>query len=131
MKVRLPMTLKRRKEKSRFNFDAWKKLAETNPEAFEIQRRKVLQAEIAKAPKPLQHRLTGLQWRVDMERKRCSNPTQSMITIYKKMWNSVYGENGLLSALHANTASQLAAASRQDKASPRAEVLPFQVEPQD
>ncbi len=125
------MTLKRKKDKSRFNFDAWKKLAETNPEAFEIQRKKVLQAEIAKAPKPLQHRLTGLQWRVDMERKRCSNPTQSMIHIYRKMWNSVYGENGLLSALHANTASQLAAASRPSTPARKAEVLPFEVEQQD
>ncbi len=125
------MTLRRRKEKSRFNFDAWKKLAETNPEAFEIQRKKVLQAEIAKAPKPMQHRLTGLQWRVDMERKRCGNPTQSMIHIYKKMWNSVYGENGLLSALHANTSAQLAAASRQETPASRAQVLPFEVVPKD
>ncbi|HFQ91842.1 MAG TPA: DUF3135 domain-containing protein [Chromatiales bacterium] len=125
------MTLRRRNEKSRFNFDAWMKLAKTNPEAFEIQRKKVLQAEIAKAPKPMQHRLTGLQWRVDMERKRCSNPTQSMIHIYKKMWHSVYGENGLLSALHANTSAQLAAASRQEAPVSRAQVLPFEVEPKD
>ncbi len=100
------MTSKPQQERSPFNFDAWKRLAEKDPQAFEEMRKKVVKAEIAKAPKSMQHRLTGMQWRVDMERKRCSNPTQSMIYVYKKMWNSVYGENGLLSALHGNTADQ-------------------------
>lgn len=100
------MTSKPQQERSPFNFDAWKKLAEKDPQAFEEMRKKVVKAEIAKAPKSMQHRLTGMQWRVDMERKRCSNPTQSMIYVYKKMWNSVYGENGLLSALHGSTADQ-------------------------
>ena len=100
------MTTKPQKESPPFNFDAWKKLAETDPQAFEKMRAAVVKAEIAKAPKSMQHRLAGMQWRVDMERKRCRNPAQSMIYIYKKMWNSVYGENGLLSALHGSTADQ-------------------------
>jgi len=83
------MTSKPQQERSPFNFDAWKRLAEKDPQAFEEMRKKVVKAEIAKAPKSMQHRLTGMQWRVDMERKRCSNPTQSMIYVYKKMWNSV------------------------------------------
>jgi len=83
-----------------FDFDAWKQLAENDPAAFERQRREVIEAAISEASTGMQQRLQGLQWRIDMERTQCSNPMQSFLTIYKRMWNAVYGENGLVEALN-------------------------------
>jgi len=88
------------KTEESFDFDAWMQLAENDPAAFERQRREVLEAVISEASTGMQQRLQGLQWRIDMERTECSNPMQSFLTIYKRMWNAVYGENGLVEALN-------------------------------
>lgn len=82
-----------------FNFDAWCALAKSDPEAFEIQRRAVLEQLINAAPDHIQQRLHSLQWRVDMERARAKNANSACVNIYRMMWNRVYGENGLLDAL--------------------------------
>lgn len=83
-----------------FDFDAWKALAAHDPEAFERQRREVLDQAIAAAPERLQKRLTGLQWRIDTERRLARNPLSSCIGIYEKMWSQVYDEGGLLDQLN-------------------------------
>lgn len=101
-----------------FDFDAWKNLAETDPEAFERKRREMIEATISQAPANMRQRLTGLQWRIEMERNQSRNPTQSFLRIYKMMWHSVYGENGLLDALNGKV-------SDHETARPRARVLPF------
>ena len=101
-----------------FDFDAWKTLAETDPETFERKRREMIEATISQAPANMRQRLTGLQWRIEMERSQSRNPTQSFLRIYKMMWHSVYGENGLLEALNGKVSDREAARAR-------ARVLPF------
>ena len=81
-----------------FDFDQWKTLAETDPEAFERRRQAVIESYIGGATPSKRQRLRGLQWRVDLERRRSSNPMQSFLRIYTMMWDSVYGERGLLQA---------------------------------
>lgn len=83
---------------SSFDFDQWKTLAETDPEAFERRRQALIDSYIDGAPQSKRQRLRGLQWRVDMERRRSSNPMQSFLRIYTMMWDSVYAEGGLLQA---------------------------------
>ena len=82
-----------------FNFDEWATLAKTDPTAFAHRRADVIEAVIASAPLERQQQLRRLQWRIDMERQRCSNPMHACIHLFNKMWGSVYGERGLLNAL--------------------------------
>lgn len=85
-----------------FDFEAWKMLAETDPEGFEKCRTQVTRDFISRIPVHKQRRLNGLQWRIDMERRKHSNPLQSCVQIYNMMWVSVYGEHGLANALDRN-----------------------------
>ena len=88
------------RDNSSFDFDQWMALAQSDPEAFEARRREVLQAEIAKAPEAYRQRLTGLQWRIDIERGRCKNSLVSAQKVFGMMWKQVYGPGGLADALN-------------------------------
>lgn len=82
-----------------FNFDEWATLAKTDPVAFAQHRADVIEAVIGSAPPERQAQLRRLQWRIDMERQRCSNPMHACVHLFNKMWDSVYSERGLLNAL--------------------------------
>lgn len=69
-----------------FDFDEWAKLAKDDPDAFERRRREAIEAVIAKAPDAEQQRLRGLQFRIDMERQRASNPLSACVRINNMMW---------------------------------------------
>jgi Protein of unknown function (DUF3135) len=84
---------------SDFDFEEWASLATTDPQAFEARREKVIARFIAGATPHTQTRLRGLQWRIDMDRRRASNPLASCMQIFNRMWTSVYGDRGLLDAL--------------------------------
>ena len=84
-----------------FDFDAWAKLAQTDPEAFEKQRQKVLRDAIDSATSHMRRRLEGVQWRVDMERQRSKSPMTACVRTFSMMWDSVYAEGGLVDALQA------------------------------
>ena len=84
---------------SAFDFEAWALLAKTDPQAFEAKREEEIARLIAKASPHTQARLRGLQWKIDIERRRASNPLSSCTRIFNQMWESVYGERGLLEAL--------------------------------
>lgn len=86
--------------RSEFDFEEWASLAKTDPEAFEAKRGEVIARFIENASPRMRSRLRGLQWRIDMERRRASNPLSSCMCIFNQMWASVYGERGLLDALH-------------------------------
>ncbi len=70
------------------DFEVWAELAKSDPEAFEHKRRETIDAFIASTPAEGQQRLRGLQFRVDMERSRASNPLSATIRISNMMWNS-------------------------------------------
>jgi len=105
-----------------FDFDEWRKLAETDPEAFELRRQQAVEAVIAKAPSDRQHRLRGLQWRVDMERRKYKEPLVRCQKVFSMMWKSVYDDHGLLQALNGLPQKQRRTASPR----PQAQVLAFQ-----
>lgn len=83
----------------RFVFDEWKELAARDPEAFERRRERAIRQLIEQAPDRVRRRLEGLQWKVDLVRRRSRDPQQSCARLFSMMWDSVYGEGGLLSAL--------------------------------
>ncbi len=83
-----------------FVFDDWKELAETNPQQFEKKRKNMIDEIISSTPEHHRHRLEGLQWRIDMERKRSSNPMSACVRISSMMLDSLYGDKGLVMALN-------------------------------
>jgi len=85
---------------SDFDFEEWASLAKTDPQAFEARREAAIAQLIDGASPRMQTRLRGLQWRIDMDRSRASNPLSSCMQIFNKMWASVYGEEGLQDALN-------------------------------
>ena len=84
---------------SDFDFDLWSKMAQEEPEKFELMRQQLIDDLIAQAPEHFKPRMIGLQWQVDQVRKKASNPMAACLRISQKMWNNVVGENGLLNAL--------------------------------
>ena len=121
--------MKKFNNQSTFDFEYWRKLAEDNPALFEMKRREEIDKVINSAPtEEAQDRLSRLQWRVDMERRRCKNPTQSCLQIYGMMWKRVYGEHGLLDSLnqllHHSTSTQTVTEAVEERQ--KADVLRFQ-----
>lgn len=103
--------------KRAFDFDKWKKLAETNPEAFEFNRQRMIDSLLAKAKHS--DRLKRLQWRIDVERDRSKTPISACVRLSGMMLNSVYGETGLANALTGNCSKKDKTAKVVDIASRR------------
>ncbi len=68
------------------NFDEWVELYKRDPAAFEHRREALIQQTINSAPEEHQRRLNGLQFQVDMERRRSESPLQSCMQISSMMW---------------------------------------------
>jgi hypothetical protein len=103
---------------SEFNFDEWLQLAKDDPEAFEKRRLQAIDALIAETSGEQQQRLRGLQWRIDMERRKYRDSLVRCQKVFSMMWSSVYGDNGLLQALQGkNPAQGATGAARQERAS--------------
>lgn len=105
-----------------FDFDSLAKLAQSDPEAFEAKRLAMIGKLIEGAPAELQQRLRGFQWRIDMERQRCSNPLQACIRISNMMWDMIYADRGFLWSLQA-LSDPAAMAATGTEATTSAEVL--------
>jgi len=72
-----------------FDFEAWAVLARENPEEFERRREQEIRKVIDARP-DLRHRLEGLQFRIDAERKLARTPLKACLRISTLMWNSFY-----------------------------------------
>lgn len=82
-----------------FDFDAWSTLARRNPQAFEKQRSRVLEAAIRNAPASKQPQLRRTQWRLDQIRRSSSSPLAACLHMQRLLWENVAGEDGLLERL--------------------------------
>ena len=87
------------KSLTELDFDAAMELARTDPEAFEQYRQDVIEALIARAPERNRQHLRCLQWRINQERKRASNPIAACVKLYQMMWDSFAGESGLIDTI--------------------------------
>ncbi len=70
-----------------FNFEQWRTLYETDPEAFEAKRLEVIERTILQAPEAHQRRLRGLMFEVEARRARAKTPMESCIAISSMMWD--------------------------------------------
>ncbi len=69
------------------DFDAWMALYQSDPEEFERRRAILIQSVIDSAPRHYQRRLKGLQFQIDMERRRTDSPLKSCLRISSMMWD--------------------------------------------
>ena len=91
------------------DFDQLVKLAQEDPEALEALRKQLCESLIQQAPESYQQRLRGLQFKIDMERRRAKTPMAACIKLSSLMQDSFYK---LRMALN-EASSQQAAASAQ------------------
>lgn len=70
-----------------FDPHEWVKLATENPEEFERKRLAIIEDLIGSAPPDIQDRLRGLQFRIDMERRRSGSPLGGALRIQQMMWD--------------------------------------------
>ena len=103
------------------DFDHWATLARQNPESFETERTRVIEAAIRRAPRQKQQRLRCLQWKLDQIRKTSSTPMVASLRMNRLLWEMVTGEDGLIERLNYLHAADK---SRQMPRY-RAEILPF------
>jgi hypothetical protein len=71
-------------------FDEMVRLAKTDPETLENIRRVLIEDLIADAPESYQRRLRGLQFQIDMERRKAGNPMGACVAISKMMHDSLF-----------------------------------------
>ena len=80
------------------DLDRLTRLATEDPEAFERERRRLVEELIENAPAAHQQRLRGLQWRVDTVREHAPTPLGACLRISSMMWERITGPGGLLDA---------------------------------
>lgn len=110
-----------------FDFDAWSRLAAQDPEAFEMRRRMLIEQLIQSAPDTNRARLKGLQFRLDMERRRARTPLAACLRISDMMWQSLLGPEGLQASLNQliNSTSESPRKSTAAAQPTLARVIPF------
>ena len=75
------------------DFDEWMELAKVDPDAFELLREKYVRGIINQAGgRRHKKRLEGLQFQVDMIRRKAKNPLGSCIRISNLMHEHLYGK---------------------------------------
>jgi hypothetical protein len=79
-------------------FDEMVRLAKTDPETLERLRMTLIEETIAEAPESCQRRLRGLQFQIDMERRKAGNPLGACVRISKMMHDSLYTMRQTLNA---------------------------------
>lgn len=104
------------------DFDAWADLARADPDSFERKREDLLEEFFKQIPQKRQQRLRGLQFRIDMERRKARSAMGACIKITAMMWDSVEGKNGLLDSIR-----KLTHGVQSDDRIPefQADILPF------
>ncbi|MET0067031.1 MAG: DUF3135 domain-containing protein [Candidatus Thiodiazotropha sp.] len=77
------------------DFDALLRLAQDDPERFEVVREETIATYIATLPDDRQEMMRRLQWRIDQERRN-RTPLSACIRISRLMWENLLGSQGLL-----------------------------------
>lgn len=89
-----------------FNFDEWLELANRDPDGFEQRRRAVIENYLGSLPPSKQRRMRGLQFRIDMERRRAHTSMGACIKLSSMMWDALLGPGGLTASIQLLTTPQ-------------------------
>ncbi len=96
-------------------------LAKDDPAELERIRQEACEALIREAPERMERRLRGLQFQIDMERRRSKTPLEACIRISEMMHDSVWS---LRTALHNSTVHNDSLNQLEEDLTP-AQVIPF------
>jgi hypothetical protein len=110
-----------------FDFNEWAALAQSDPEAFDRRRLASIEALMQGMGEARRQRLRGLQFRIDMERRRARTPLKACLRLSSMMWDSFHELNAALSRLTAEPLRRPRSAGREDR--PAVRILPFQRPP--
>jgi len=80
---------KSEKTQRKFEFDAWVKLSQKDPEAFEAMREAQINKFIDGCDEEKQQRLRCLQWKIDIVRNKSDSPLAACVAISDMMWDSL------------------------------------------
>ncbi len=112
------------------DFDQLKEMAENDPEQLEQLRIRLCEQVIQDAPEKYRRRLRGLQFRLDMERRRAKSPMTACIAISGMMHDSFdrlrLALNEATGNGHGKSLRMPSSASSADANAEPAKVLPFQ-----
>lgn len=108
-----------------FDFDEWANLAQADPDAFERRRREAIDSLIVSAPEHLQPRLQGLQFQVEMERRRSRTPYASCVRVSRMMWEKFAGEGGFRATLCDVTGPGTGRLRKANSTPIKAKIIPF------
>lgn len=109
-----------------FNFDFWAGLAQCDPEAFEDLRSRYLQLAIERASPHHRRRLQGLQFRLDLERRRAKTPMAACLKFSELMMNSLHDDLlPLLNGVATGSVNTVLQRTRRSSNEP-ARVIPFE-----
>ena len=103
-------------------FDQLRQMAQKDPEGLERLRVQLCDQLIQSAPEAYRRKLRGLQFRVDMERRRAKTPMAACIAISGMMHDSFDRLRQVLNEAASNASST---DSQQAEAATAATVLPF------
>jgi hypothetical protein len=78
----------------KFDFDAWSKMAKTDPDKFEQLRRNVIDSYISSSSNI--RRMQGLQCNIDLERIRAHTPLKACLRLSTLMWDAFMDLNNEL-----------------------------------
>ena len=101
-----------------FDIAEWQRLAQQDPGEFERRRQASITAFIEQAPPEHRVRLRGLQFRIDLERRRAKTPLGAAIRLQSLMWER-FGE--LREALMGLVNEE----QPKERNAPSAKILPF------
>lgn len=99
------------------SFDELMRLASQEPDTLEELRKDCVDKLITKAPEQYQRRLRGLQFQIDMERERASNPVSSCVRISQMMHEGLANLRDVINKAEDETLNQ--------EKIPPASVIPF------
>lgn len=105
------------------DFDKLRDMAQKDPEGLERLRIQLCDQLIQSAPEAYRRKLRGLQFRVDMERRRAKNPMAACIAISAMMHDSFDQLRQALNEAAGNATSTLGGIQPENPA--EAKVLPF------
>lgn len=77
---------------AQFDFDRWAELARRDPAGFERARARLLRECIQRASPAHRRRLEGLQFQLDMERRRARTPLAACLRLSELMLDILHGE---------------------------------------
>lgn len=69
-----------------FDIDEWQRLAREDPGEFERRRQAEIESLILQAPPEHRERLRGLQFRIDLERRRAKTALACAVRLQSMMW---------------------------------------------